>query len=398
MIQETMRKASALHTAGMLDEAAALYSQIIEQEPRIYEAHCLRGFIYILQRRYAEAEARLGTAVTLEPRLHEAWVQLSSATYNQGRVNEALLCVDRAIGLSPGDVEALTNRAVFLLELGRAPQALATCDTALSINPEFVIAIVNRGNALAALRRLDEAVACYNDALRLDPDNISARENLQQALFQLGRTTRCPPGYMRRLFDGFSGEYERIMLEQLRYRAHLHLRDLADKVLPSKSAPLKILDLGSGTGLVGETFKDLAQGGRLDGIDLSPAMNEEARKRGIYDELILGDLEPYLAGQGEAYDLMLAGDTVIYIGDLAPAFSGAAARLEPGGFLIFAAEAKEGEGWHQTPDQRFAHSLSYVREEAERQGLEFVDAVECVLRHQNEVPVSGIAVALRRPE
>ena len=391
-----MREASALHRAGRLDEAAAAYTKIVEDDPRAFEARCLLGFVYILQQRYPEAEAELGATVTLEPRLHEAWVQLSAALYNQGRVNDALNCLDRALGLRPGDVESLTNRAVFLLELGRAPQALASCDTALAIKPNFVTALVNRGNALAALKRHEEAVACYEAALREDPDHVSARENLQQALFQLGRTSRCPPGYMRRLFDTFSADYDRVMLEQLKYRAHLHLRALAEKVVGGKRS-LAILDLGSGTGLVGETFKDFAEGGRLDGIDLSPAMNEAARMRGVYDELILGDLEPYLAGRGQTYDLMLAADTVIYIGDLAPVFSGAAARLAPGGFLIFAAEAKEGEGWEQTPDNRFAHSLPYIREEAEQQGLEFVDSLECVLRTQNEVPVAGIAVALRRP-
>jgi predicted TPR repeat methyltransferase len=397
MNQELLHKASALHTAGRLDEAAAIYSQLIGADPNYFEARCLLGFVYILQGRYAEAEAQLAATVDLNPRLQEAWVQLSVAVYKQGRTNEALVCLDRALGLNPGDHEALTNRAVYLLELGRYPQALASTDTALAIKPDFVTALVNRGNALSGLKRFDEAIACYEAALREDPDNLSARENMQQTLFLLGRTSRCPPGYMRRLFDQFSAKYDSYMLDTLQYRAHLHLRDLANKLFPDAKAPMAILDLGSGTGLSGDAFKDWAAGGRLDGIDLSPAMNETAKKRGIYSELILGDLEPILASPGPSYDLMLAADTMIYIGDLAPTFGGAAQRLEPGGHFLLAVEAKEGAGWEQTPDNRFVHSLAYIREEAGRQGLEFVDSLDCVLRMQSGVPVKGFAVALRRP-
>ena len=106
-----------------------------------------------------------------------------------------------------------------------------------------------------------------------------------------------------------------------------------------------LLDLGCGTGLVGETFKDLAEGaGRLDGIDLAPRMLDVARARGIYHELILGDLESVLFSPGRSYDLIVSADTMIYLGDLKPAFTGVAKRLEPGGFYIFACEAKAGTG------------------------------------------------------
>src|SRR5439155_9470812 len=141
---------------------------------------------------------------------------------------------------------------------------------------------------------------------------------------------------MRALFDDYSSYYDAAMVEALGYRGHLHLRSLAERVLPRLTPPWRILDLGSGTGLVGEAFADLAAGGRLDGIDLSRRMIEAARARGIYDDLILGDLESVLAEPGRTYDVILADDTMIYFGDLYPTLSGILERLEPGGFCIFA--------------------------------------------------------------
>src|SRR5258707_9591773 len=101
------------------------------------------------------------------------------------------------------------------------------------------------------------------------------------------------------------------MVRPLHYCGHLQLRTLAERAILPLASPLTILDLGCGTGLVGEVFKDLAAGGRLDGIDLAPRMIEAARARGIYDDLILGDLEAALHAEGASYDLIVSGDTMI---------------------------------------------------------------------------------------
>src|SRR5262249_24960649 len=154
--------------------------------------------------------------------------------------------------------------------------------------------------------------------------------------------------------------------------------------------------LGCGTGLVGDAFKDLARGGRLDGIDIAPKMIDAARERGFYDELILGDLESVMHAPGQSYDLVLAADTMIYLGDLKPTFTGVAKRLEHGGFYVFAVENKEGEGWEQTAAHRFRHSESYVRAIASEAGLDTVEVMPCVLRYESNIPVAGMTVALRK--
>jgi predicted TPR repeat methyltransferase len=137
--------------------------------------------------------------------------------------------------------------------------------------------------------------------------------------------------------------------------------------------------------------------GRLDGIDIAPRMIEAARRRGIYDDLILGDIETILAEPGQAYDLILAADTLIYIGDLSTVFAGVSKRLEQGGFYLFAVESMDHGSWEQTPKNRFRHSESYLRAQAERAGLDFVELMECTLRRESSEPVKGFAVALRKP-
>ena len=89
---------------------------------------------------------------------------------------------------------------------------------------------------------------------------------------------------------------------------------------------------------------------------------------------------------------------MIYIGDLAPTFTGVAKRLTPGGYYIFACEAKNGDGWEQHAANRFRHSETYLRDEAARAGLVFIDIMTCTLRSEATAPVPGFAVALRKPE
>ena len=168
------------------------------------------------------------------------------------------------------------------------------------------------------------------------------------------------------------------------------------RVMPGAKAPMRILDIGCGTGLSGEAFKDWAEGGRLDGIDLSHGMIEAARGRAIYTDLSEDDFETALSKAGAAYDLIIAADSLIYHGDLKPVLSGAGARLEPGGFCLFTVEKMLGQGWEQTPANRFRHSETYLRNTAGHAGLALVEIAECTLRHESNAPVQGYAVALRR--
>jgi predicted TPR repeat methyltransferase len=331
------------------------------------------------------------------PRFAEILCTQGAELMRRQRWDEALERFEEALLAQPDFVDALAGRGTVLLGMGRAQDALAAFDAAIAMAPEHAISWNNRGNALAALKRFDEAVESYERALAAQPDLSQAAENRDNALFELRRATRCPPGYMRNLFDNFASHYDETMLEKLGYRAHQHLRTLAESTLPRRDRPWRILDLGCGTGLAGEAFKDLAAGGRLDGIDLAPRMIERARSRGIYDDFILADIETALPAPGPRYDLILAADTMIYLGDLAAIFASVAQRLEPGGFYLFAVEGMPGEGWQQTPMNRFRHSQSYLRDEAARAGLAFIAMMECKLRHEAAEPVPGFAVALQKP-
>src|SRR6266436_136356 len=394
-------RANTLVGLRRFEDAVASYDRALTILPDFPEARDNRkyalGMVYFESGKFEQAQYIFDEAVRLNPLLLDGMCIRGIALMRLRRHQEALDCFDRALSIKPDFVEALSNRATALLELNRFDEALAGFDAVLAIDSTHANSWNNRGNALTSVKRFEEAIDSYDRALALQPDFPEAKDNRVNALFAMGRMSRCPPAYMRALFDDYSSYYDAAMVEALGYRGHLHLRTLAMRVLPRLAPPWRILDLGCGTGLVGEAFKDLAAGGRLDGIDLAPRMIEAARSRGVYDELILDDLETVLAAQGPLYDLIVSADTMIYLGDLGPTFFGAANRLNARGFYIFACESKTGDGWEQTPANRFRHSENYLREEAARAGLSFVDLMECTLRSESAEPVPGFAVALQKP-
>lgn len=391
-----MQRARELHQAGRLVEAADIYQRILLAEPIHFEAFYSLGMICVETGQLDVAEQLLANAMILNPDFAEGWCARGIILLQLRRREEAIDSLDRALALRPDLLEALSSRATALLEINRPDEALAGFDRVLALNPNHAISWNNRGNTFVAMGRLEEAVESFDRALALAPELETARNNRNLALLELKRVSRIPALAVRTLFDDYASYYDSAMVESLGYRAPQHLRALAERVMPDAAPPMRILDLGCGTGLSGEAFKDWAEDGRLDGIDLSPAMVEEARRRNIYTDLIVDDFETALAAPWPTYQLIIAADSLIYNGDLEPILSGAARRLEPGGFCLFTVEKMAGSGWEQTPANRFRHSESYLRAVAEQTGFTFVEIAECELRNESNAPVMGYAVALQK--
>ncbi|MEA2823528.1 MAG: hypothetical protein QOF03_10 [Alphaproteobacteria bacterium] len=397
MNEALIRQATSLRQAGRLAEAAQCYQQILRANPRHFEALFSLGMICAQTEQLEEGQRLLSDALKLNPRFGEGWCARGIVLLHLRRREEALACFDQSLALVPHFLEALSSRATALLEMGRHDEALAAFDRVLALYPDHAISWNNRGNTFVAMRRLEEAVVSFDRALSLEPNLETAQNNRNLALLELKRISRIPAVAVRALFDDYSSFYDSAMVGSLDYRAPSHLRGLATRVLPHAAPSMRILDLGCGTGLSGEAFKDLASGGgRLDGIDLSARMIEEARRRDIYSDLMVEDFETALAAPGLSYDLIIAADALIYHGDLAPVLLGAARRLEPEGFCLFTVEKMAGQGWEQTPANRFRHSEAYLRSCAEKSGFAVAEIVECALRSEFNAPVEGLAVALTK--
>jgi predicted TPR repeat methyltransferase len=341
----------------------------------------------------------------------------------QGSPKVAAAMLAALIAEGRGGLLARLTLARAYRAAGDLSAAMETARETAMLNPSVAVAALGLGEAMLASGNLPTAIGEFQRALRLDPHLDEARIALGRAWLEAGepdkaleafaqvdasdpnitahiaqaeamRTqSRSEARYVRHLFDQFSIDYDARMRGQLAYRAPEILREMAALVL-TKQTGLAILDLGCGTGLAGLAFRDMAA--RLDGIDLSPAMIEKARGLSIYDALVVGDIQSGLAAFDRAYDLVLAADTVVYLGDLGPLLLQIATRLSPYGMFLFTVEKKEGEGFDLGPKRRWRHSESYLRDVAAHAGFDISGIVQCSPRMEAGVPVEGLAVALTR--
>jgi len=344
-------------------------------------------------------------------------IEAAEALIAAGKPDVAARDLRARLDAGRGGLLARLTLIKALLAAGARDAALAEARETVALNPEVAVAVLALGEALLAAELLPTAIAELQRALRLDPDLARARLLIAEAWLKAGEAdkalealgelddpppamiaaaqaikaaARSDPGYVRHLFDQFSADYDARMIGQLGYAAPQILLGLAEMVMPGREG-LPILDLGCGTGLAGLAFRPLAS--RLDGVDLSPAMIEKARARGIYDHLDVADLESTLVASGPAYDLILAADTLVYLGDLASVFKAARGRLSPDGFFLFTVE-QAAEGFELGPKRRWRHSEIYLRDLAHDSGFMVAGLVAATPRHEAGQPVPGFAVAL----
>jgi predicted TPR repeat methyltransferase len=343
--------------------------------------------------RAGEAAAALTSLIESGRAGLQARVLHARALRVQGQSAAALASARETALLYPGMAAATLSFAEVLLSAGELPSAIAEFQRTLRVEPDLAAARYGLGCAWLAAGEPEKALREFG---AVSPDHLPP--DLPRRMAEAERMRAAPRSdarYVRHLFDQFSSDYDARMVGELGYAAPRILRELARLVMPALAErALDILDLGCGTGLAGVAFRQFAK--RLNGIDLSPSMIEQARRRGIYDRLIVGDAEA-TAEVGSAYDLVLACDTLVYLGDLSPVLAGAHQALKPGGFFLSTVEKNEGEGYVLGPKRRWRHSEAYLKTAATTAGFDIVGIVACSPRTEAGVPVEGLAVALQKP-
>ena len=158
----------------------------------------------------------------------------------------------------------------------------------------------------------------------------------------------------------------------------------------------RALDLGCGTGLCGKLMNDACDA--IDGIDLSQGMLVRAAELELYRRLVRADVIEFLRTADTKYDLVIAGDVFIYIGDLAPVFEGVRRVIEPGGIFCFSTErADDVHQYELRASARFAQSERFVRRLAAEHGFEVIALESGHLRNEKQQSIEGLFAYLKAP-
>ena len=189
-----------------------------------------------------------------------------------------------------------------------------------------------------------------------------------------------------------------LLVGALAYRGPDLLRDALRRTREARGRAFRFdrgADLGCGTGLMAKALRPRVDS--MHGVDLSPKMIEAARATGLYNHLSTGDLLAFLADETTAgFDLVVAADVFVYVGDLDAIFAQCARVLETGGLFAFSAQRGAEADWALGADLRYFHSPGYVRRLAKQHGFDVALIEDASTRRDAGADVPGLVCVLAR--
>jgi len=324
--------------------------------------------------------------------LAAGFARLGALWFEAGKPGPAARALTRALKMQPGDRQSAFLLADLRLQAGDAAGAAAVWRPVFAARP---------GDADIRLRAATQLA--HFGAREAARDFVAEAEPLHEdpaefAFMAAAITGEAPPplpdaGYIARFFDRTAAHFD-ASLAGVQYRGPEVLAEGLAALGLVPGASLRVLDTGCGTGLAAKVLAPYAA--RIDGLDISPAILEEAEKTGAYTTLFTHDLARDPLPEPAAYDLVTAIDVLIYTGDTRAPLRTIAAGLKPGGRVFLTAEKSDGpaDGWELTPTGRYRHGEDDLRATLSETGFAPPDHfTEVTLRNEFRRPVTGFAVS-----
>lgn len=313
----------------------------------------------------------------MEARSAADYRQLARAAMAENRPDEAIAAWREVLWLDPHDHAAALSLTKLYAAQGEIKPALELLQASLRKAPEHA-------GLHQALGRLWLEMAEWDKAAR---HFAQAGDEAGLAAVQSARG-KLPGSYARHLFNDYAPNFD-TALAGLGYQAPQFIAQALQPFLAGKSG-LSVIDLGCGTGLMAPFLRPYAA--HLTGVDIAEKMLEQARRRGGYNELIHADMTASLTG---AYDLIVAADALVYVGDLAALLQAASRTLQAQGVFVATVEVNgQQESFVLQDSRRYAHSRAYVAEQAKSAGLQLQHWQEGVLRQDRGANICGAVVIL----
>ena len=398
-VEQTFTLANSHQQRGNFQEALKGYQNILRINSSYPEAHNNLGKVYQELGQSEEAIICYQNAIRINADYADAHYNLGNLYQSLGEYQQALFFYSAVIQINPDCAEGHNNLGKIYQELGQSEEAIICYQNAIRINADYINAHYNLGNLYRSLSECQQAIAWYqatldlcDGALALNPSDdqvYTLRQNAVHLLSsQIGVTTKtAPKHYIQSLFDDYAARFDHHLAEVLDYKVPKLLKNIL-LGLQSKNVNIDVaIDLGCGTGLSGEAFRPLCK--KLVGIDLSPKMLEIAKKKEVYDVIENIDLNKYLNNDLEKYDLFIATDVLIYIGDLSQLFSNISGASKSGAVFLFSTESTNTNDYLLTNQGRYAHSDKYVNQLARLHQFTILKVENTILRTEEGKGVDG---------
>jgi len=376
-----------LQQSDRLPEAFEQLTAAIALDDSHAEWHFNLGIVLARQQRNTPAIEAFSRAIAIDPSRYFYWTNLGAAYESNRDFVRAEQCYRAAANIDPNCPDAFYLLSAICLKLERFQEARHFNYSGIVVEAEGRQPMVARGQACYELGRIDDAVALMERWLQAEPGNPVAT-HLLAAYRGQHAPEQCSSQYVEQTFDAFAHSFENT-LGRLEYCGPELVADVLRNLAPA-AASLAILDLGCGTGLVGEAASPYAR--LLAGVDLSRAMLDLAAAKQLYHQLHKSDIADFLSASPDQYDVITCMDTLIYLGRLEQIIELICQALKPGGMLLLSTEKLSGaheQDYQLNPSGRYSHHPDYLLAVLGKAGFKIENVRDVAIRKESGCPIAG---------
>lgn len=327
---------------------------------------------------FDNAEKIYKKLLDIAPQNFDVHLNYANMLYQQHRLNEALEEYRAAVIINPEAAPVSNNIGVILKDLQQYEDALGLFFNALARDQTREEYAINISETLVLLYRQNKEIAVQvaENWLKNMPDNLFAQHICASLK---GEKLENNQIFAEKLFDNFADNYE-LVLEKINYSLPRRIRDLAGNVKGT------IVDLGCGSGLIGQALKTPEN--QIIGVDISRNMLHLAAQKGVYKQLIKGDITAFCQKKIAEInpDLIVAADVFGYIGNLAPVLSALRGRK-----ICFSVEVFDENGDYKLNEAgRYLYNEAYITNLLQQNGFTQINKYDVVLRQEDGKDVNGL--------
>ena len=183
------------HNAGRVQQAEALYQQVLNENPKHPTALHLLGVLARDVGQHEVAIKLIKKAIVAQPEFPEAHNNLAVTYKKLGRLDDALMHYRKAVAIDPDNAVAQYNLGNTLKDLGLLDEAVDHYQKATCIDSEFALAHYNLGIVLGDLGKMEESIDCFEQAILFKPDYSKAHFNLGYSQQVLGYLDKSVTSY-----------------------------------------------------------------------------------------------------------------------------------------------------------------------------------------------------------
>ena len=372
--------------------------QIIDTNPAQPKYYYYLGAALTDSNQLDQAIEAYRRAITLDPNYAEAYYNLGVILHKQGQLEEAAQAYQQTLEISPVYADAYHNLGALRYQQDRLEEAIQAYQKLILIDERNLDAHYDLATIFRQQNKVENLIDCYEKILQIKPTHISISHMISVLKGEV--EDEIPLAYIEKLFDGYAESYDQHMVESLECQIPLLLRQELGKITGQPRFN-NAVDLGCGTGLSGQTFRDVST--RLIGVDISSQMIEIAKEKNIYDYLEVNDLMTFFGSSKEKFDLFISADVFGYIGELDSIFKGVSEIADDHALFLFSVEnydqmeaSSSNISYLVRPSGRVAHSKRYITGLIDQYKFSLEHCEEAIIRKDYNQPINGDLYRLRK--